>query len=148
VQLLPLQPRYADQTEEVRVHLKTGYVETAATADYAATRAFWLWTDGKHERQADFVRCAMCQPPTSRAKSRVTDFRTKGEQPFTALIDAQFAEQPPQSPNVRLPNQGRKVLVFSDGRQKAARLAPALEHAHARDVFRQVVAIAAHQLTR
>jgi hypothetical protein len=38
------------------------------------------------------------------------------------------------------------VLVFSDGRQKAARLAPALEHSHARDLFRQVVALAAHEL--
>ena len=38
------------------------------------------------------------------------------------------------------------LLVFSDGRQKAARLAPALEHSHARDLFRQVVALAAHAL--
>ncbi|MCA9630492.1 MAG: hypothetical protein KC766_22630, partial [Myxococcales bacterium] len=77
---------------------------------------------------------------------RIYDFRTRGEQPFTALIEAQFAEQPPQKLDRRLPNHGRKVLVFSDGRQKAARLAPALEHSHARDLFRQVVALAAHDL--
>jgi len=88
----------------------------------------------------------MCQPPGSRARSQISDFRTKGEQPFTVLIEAQFAEQPPQNSNKRLPNQGRKVLVFSDGRQKAARLAPALEHSHARDLFRQVLSMAAHEL--
>ena len=38
------------------------------------------------------------------------------------------------------------MLVFSDGRQKAARLAPALEHSHARDLFRQVIALAASEL--
>ena len=38
------------------------------------------------------------------------------------------------------------MLVFSDGRQKAARLAPALEHSHARDLFRQVIALAANEL--
>jgi hypothetical protein len=88
----------------------------------------------------------MCQPPGSRAQSRISDFRTKGEQPFTALIEAQFSEQPPQSKNESLPNRGRKVLVFSDGRQKAARLAPALEHSHSRDLFRQVLAIASNKL--
>src|SRR5580692_186268 len=87
----------------------------------------------------------MCQP-NGLAGSRIQDFRTRGEQPFTALIESQFAEQPPQKSDKTLPNQGRKVLVFSDGRQKAARLAPALEHSHARDLFRQVIALAAHEL--
>jgi Lhr-like helicase len=66
------------------------------------------------------------------------------------LLEAQFSEQPPQKTDRdnRLPNKGRKVLVFSDGRQKAARLAPALEHSHARDLFRQVVAIAADALQK
>ena len=104
-----------------------------------------LWLDGDGRRQATFDRCAMCQPAAP-ARSRIYDFRTRGEQPFTALIEAQFAEQPPQKKDPRLPNHGRKVLVFSDGRQKAARLAPALEHSHARDLFRQVVALAANEL--
>jgi Lhr-like helicase len=97
-----------------------------------------------------YCRCAICQPPTLRQRSRISDFRTKGEQPFTALIEAQFSEQPPQKTDRenRLPNKGRKVLVFSDGRQKAARLAPALEHSHARDLFRQVMAIAAAELKK
>jgi hypothetical protein len=87
----------------------------------------------------------LCQP-NPRSRARITDFRTRGEQPFTALIDAQFAEQPPQNDNPTLANRGRKVLVFSDGRQKAARLAPALEHSHARDLFRQVLGLAAREL--
>ena len=145
VQLLPCQPRYPERTEEVRVHLRTGYLEANGGLQDLNSRSLFISVDGNGTRQADFDRCAMCQP-SSQAGSRIQDFRTRGEQPFTALIEAQFAEQPPQKSDKGLPNQGRKVLVFSDGRQKAARLAPALEHSHARDLFRQVIALAAREL--
>ncbi|MEW6732742.1 MAG: DEAD/DEAH box helicase [Acidobacteriota bacterium] len=145
IELLPSTPRYSDRTEEIQVHLRTGYINAQIQSDDGDVRSmyFWLNTDGG--RQASFERCAMCQPIPS-ARARILDFRTRGEQPFTALIEAQFAEQPPQKLDPRLPNHGRKVLVFSDGRQKAARLAPALEHSHARDLFRQVICLATHEL--
>ena len=145
MELLPAAPRYTDRTELLRVHLRTGYVDVDNRFPDDEVREVALWRDGDGHRHATFDRCAMCQPD-ARASSRIYDFRTRGEQPFTALIEAQFAEQPPQKIDPRLPNHGRKVLVFSDGRQKAARLAPALEHSHARDLFRQVVALAAHEL--
>lgn len=143
--LLPGTPRYTDRTETFRLHLRTGYVDVENRFPDDEVRELAFWLDGDGRRQATFDRCAMCQP-TAPARSRIYDFRTRGEQPFTALIEAQFAEQPPQKSDPRLPNHGRKVLVFSDGRQKAARLAPALEHSHARDLFRQVVALAASEL--
>jgi len=145
LELLPSTPRYSDRTELVRLHLRTGYLDTGNRFPDGEVRELAIWLDGDGKREAAFDRCAMCQPAAP-AKSRIYDFRTRGEQPFTALIEAQFAEQPPQKKDPRLPNHGRKVLVFSDGRQKAARLAPALEHSHARDLFRQVVALAAHEL--
>jgi ATP-dependent helicase YprA (DUF1998 family) len=145
LQLLPTSPRYSDRTEIVRLHLRTGYLDTGNRFPDDEVRDLALWLDSDGKREALFERCAMCQPAAN-AKSRIHDFRTRGEQPFTALIEAQFAEQPPQKKDPHLPNHGRKVLVFSDGRQKAARLAPALEHSHARDLFRQVVALAAHEL--
>jgi len=146
VELLTHPPRYQNVTEEVRVHLRTGYLDQENTFPENEVRSLWLSLTPDGHRQEGFDRCATCQSPSSRQKSRISDFRTKGEQPFTALIEAQFSEQPPQKNDPRLPNQGRKVLVFSDGRQKAARLAPALEHSHARDLFRQVTALAAHEL--
>ncbi len=146
IELLPCSPRYPDRTEELSVHLATGFVNGSGLAGKEA-RSLYVYVDDNGSRQAEFDRCAMCQPSGS-ARSRIQDFRTRGEQPFTALIEAQFAEQPPQKTGKGLPNQGRKVLVFSDGRQKAARLAPALEHSHARDLFRQVVALAANELAK
>lgn len=145
VHLLPGTPRYPERTEEIRAHLHTGYLDLSHTFPDAEVRALHLWIDGDHTRQPAFDRCVMCQP-TAQSKGRIYDFRTRGEQPFTALIAAQFAEQPPQKWDPRLPNHGRKVLVFSDGRQKAARLTSALEHSHARDLFRQVVALGIEQL--
>ncbi|MHB1327920.1 MAG: DEAD/DEAH box helicase, partial [Gemmatimonadales bacterium] len=145
LQLLPGTPRYADRTELLRLHLRTGYVDIGNRFPDEDVRELAIGLNNDGRRVASFDRCAMCQPAAP-ASSRIYDFRTRGEQPFTALIEAQFAEQPPQKKEPRLPNHGRKVLVFSDGRQKAARLAPALEHSHARDLFRQVVALAAHEM--
>ena len=145
VELLPARPRYAEATEELRVHLTTGYLDPAFGFPDEQVRPLWI-ARGDEGREPSFRRCALCQPPGSRARSQITDFRTKGEQPFTALLEAQFGEQPPQKKDKTLPNKGRKVLVFSDGRQKAARLAPALEHSHARDLFRQVLALAVRSL--
>ena len=127
--------------------MKTGYVDLNNEFPKEETRSLWVSHDPDNGRTSTFSRCPMCQPG-SRMKSRISSFRTKGEQPFTALIEAQFSEQPPQNNNKSLPNRGRKVLVFSDGRQKAARLAPALEHSHSRDLFRQVIAIAADTLEK
>lgn len=145
VELLPTTPRYPDRTEEIGVHLNTGYVDPQDASNASEVRSMYIWLDGDQVRQPRYERCAMCQP-SAPARARIFDFRTRGEQPFTALIEAQFAEQPPQKMDPHLPNHGRKVLVFSDGRQKAARLAPALEHSHARDLFRQVLALAASEL--
>lgn len=148
VGLLPCPPRYEEASEEIRVHLRTGYVDLRHEFPEDEVRSLWLGIDTNHTRTPEFERCAMCQPPSSHSRSRISDFRTKGEQPFTSLVDAQFAEQAPQKPDKRLPNRGRKVLIFSDGRQKAARLAPALESSHARDLFRQVLALATEGLSR
>ena len=145
LELLPTAPRYPHRTEELHVHMRTGYVDAQGNFNDTEIRSVYAWLDSDNARQPHFGRCAMCQPAAP-ARARIFDFRTRGEQPFTALIEAQFAEQPPQKLDAHLPNHGRKVLVFSDGRQKAARLAPALEHSHARDLFRQVIALAASEL--
>jgi len=145
VELLPTTPRYPQHAEEIRVHLLTGYLDRHAKFPDSEVRSLFVSVDNAGAREPNFSRCSMCQP-AGPARARIFDFRTRGEQPFTALIEAQFAEQPPQKLDAKLPNHGRKVLVFSDGRQKAARLAPALEHSHARDLFRQVIALAADEL--
>jgi ATP-dependent helicase YprA (DUF1998 family) len=146
VQLLPTAPPDDDRTHVVSVHLRSGnIVDPGTAADANEVRDLWVaCKDAEHV--AEFNVCPMCQPVGSQRDGRIRDFRTRGEQPFTTLIETQFAEQPPQKHDPTLANQGRKVLVFSDGRQKAARLAPALSVSHAQDAFRQVLVLAAKML--
>lgn len=150
VQLLPetatATPRAGHAVEQITVQLVTGKILGAGDlTDPSRARGFFV-AQGDDGRAHEFGACPVCQPAGSQRKGRIRDHRTRGEQPFTALIETQFAEQPPQNPRPDLPNQGRKVLVFSDGRQKAARLAPALSVSHAQDAFRQVLVLAARAL--
>ncbi|MCI0365993.1 MAG: hypothetical protein L0219_19215, partial [Phycisphaerales bacterium] len=75
------------------------------------------------------------------------DHATKGEAPFANLVKTQLDTQPAVRAETRqFPNGGRKVLLFSDGRQKAARLARDIPREVEQDIFRQVLAVAAARL--
>jgi len=66
--------------------------------------------------------CPVCRKRLYDAS--ITSLSTKGEQPFVNLVRRQFELQPPSmSARDSAPNMGRKVLLFSDGRQRPARLA-------------------------
>ncbi|WP_411884439.1 DEAD/DEAH box helicase [Polaromonas sp. YR568] len=82
-------------------------------------------------------------------QSKIMDLATKGEAPFAHLVKEQVALQPPTQPAcAQSPNEGRKSLLFSDGRQKAARLARDIPREIEQDVFRQLLLMAAERLTK
>ena len=68
----------------------------------------------------------------------ISDLQTKGDQPFQELISVQVLEQPPR-PEVLTALQGRKALVFSDGRQTASRLAGTMKTFSFRDSLRPLL---------
>lgn len=79
--------------------------------------------------------------------SKIMDLATKGEAPFAHLVRQQVALQPMTQPaSEQAPNGGRKSLLFSDGRQKAARLARDIPREIEQDVFRQLLFMAANAL--
>lgn len=80
----------------------------------------------------------------------VTDFSTKGNEPFFNLVSEQLANQPQtlfsEEDLAHSPNKGRKVLLFSDSRQKAAVLAKDLTRAADEDAMKKALTIAAKTL--
>ena len=88
-----------------------------------------------------FRPCAVCGQDARFGRSSVQDHQTKGDQPFQALIAKQIQVQPPNPVEATelAPLRGRKVLVFSDSRQTAARLAPNLQIYSTRDALRPLI---------
>lgn len=86
----------------------------------------------------EFKPCGVCRGRAGYGRSSVQDHQTKGDQPFQALVARQLQVQPPApKPATPLaPHRGRKVLIFSDSRQTAARLAPNIQDYSMRDVLR------------
>jgi hypothetical protein len=130
------------------LELKSGFVRWGRSPGPGERAIFFARDKDKGALKARFDACPECQDRNSPEHPRINGFRTTGEPSFTALVETQFIEQPPQTraPDPRLPNRGRKVLVFSDGRQRAARLAPALQSGHARDSFRQALVLGVRAL--
>lgn len=97
-----------------------------------------------------FPTCPHCQHQMSTAQ--LSSFSTRGNQSFYNLIKSQFQVQPPvpgkdNDPD-RLPNQGRKVLLFSDSRQRAAKLARDMSEASDIMAARQLMMIAISEMEK
>ena len=86
-----------------------------------------------------FEKCPRCEASCAdTAPGGISNLQTKGEQPFKELISVQVLEQPPR-PESTAPLQGRKALVFSDGRQTASRLAGEMKTYSFRDSLRPLL---------
>lgn len=93
-------------------------------------------------------RCPVCLGRwQDQTHPKIMDLVTKGEDPFSHLIATQVRLQPQTSPPSRAaPNGGRKTLIFSDGRQRAARLSRDVPRVLEQDAFRQALVLAANEI--
>jgi len=139
-----------DECEPIWLDVKTGSIARIEPPDSTGFRKAHLPAaapDYGHD-SLKFVNCPVCcGRAVSGDSSTIMDHVTKGEAPFANLVKTQFATQPAtRDEDSTYPNGGRKVLLFSDGRQKAARLARDIPREVESDTFRQVIAIATRRL--
>ncbi|WP_126241880.1 DEAD/DEAH box helicase [Burkholderia gladioli] len=134
------------------LHISTGRLEGKRPATLDGFRSVWLPDkDLVAAKAMSFDDCPACSKKTRSSKddpSKIMDHVTKGEAPFATLVRGQIRYQPASKAKAdRFPNEGRKVLIFSDGRQKAARLARDMPRDMELDLFRQTIALAVSELT-
>ncbi|OEC01302.1 hypothetical protein GY31_13485 [Lysinibacillus sphaericus] len=135
------------------LHIETGYLRAEPPTSeeeyiqvYESVEKISKRKHNKYYSNAhSFEKCPCC---LKSAKFNIRDLRIKGEQPFANLIREQFNIQPPVEGKEKNINEGRKVLIFSDGRQKAARLARDIPNEVEKDAIRQLILKAAFELEK
>jgi ATP-dependent helicase YprA (DUF1998 family) len=140
-------PKRTGDVTPLFLHVDTGRVVRPAGPPVAGTRLCYRPTEAADGdgRRSTFSVCPCCLRRTGSGRGlKIMDLATKGEQPFANLVREQFVSQVrTREPSERYPNEGRKALLFSDGRQKAARLARDLPREVERDSFREALVLAA-----
>lgn len=127
----------SDQEADVRdVDLEplTGRI-LESVSDSKTVRPVCIPPERKPGRESGlFTTCPRCRG----RYSRISNMATKGDEPFQHLLAAQLLSQPPHPGNTTA-LEGRKLLVFSDGRQPASRLAGKLKANSLRDAVRPLL---------
>lgn len=135
LQLCLVEPENPDGTRELWLEPKTGRLFKNATDSPSCREVYLPETEAGVQRKAGlFGMCPRCRVQ----HAKISDMATKGDEPFQHLVSAQLMSQPP-TPGNETALQGRKLLVFSDGRQPASRLAGKLKSNSLRDAVRPLL---------
>lgn len=125
-------PQKAGTVRPVYLDLSSGRIDGSGSFN----REVWL---PPLNSSTLFEKCPRCEAACGDTEiGGISDLKTKGEQPFKELITVQVLEQLPR-PKSHTPLQGRKALVFSDGRQTASRLAGDMKTFSFRDSLRPLL---------
>lgn len=146
------------RTDIFKNDVKSSKAKKNSKFGYIHSKTGILFYDEKHDKNIEFIKVLIpihydsklkaytfttC-PNCGREKTRLTPFRTRGNEPFANIVTEQLLAQP--SRNKLLKNKGKKVLLFSDSRQRAATLARDITIATDGDAGRQALFMASKLL--
>lgn len=137
-----------NKSKMIIVESKSGYVTEDESKEGKDGYITLYWYDMELKNQDARVpsQCPYCQ----RTHLKVTDFSTKGDDPFFNIVSKQLSIQPPTlfaTEDVKkTPNKGRKVLLFSDSRQSAAKLAKKMSELSLHECMRAAIGMACRNL--
>lgn len=130
--------------------VKSGYVDFRddSWADKPGVRTLYYSEYVQNERPDvyTFVSCPRCRSGFGRGD--ISTFSVRGDASFFNVISSQFQSQPSVLGKEHLPNEGRKVLLFSDSRQRAAKLARDMSTTADLSAARQLFALAVQMMER
>lgn len=139
-----------------------GFDATGMETGWLNSKTGKLFRDDTYAESSHYLHVAFCtndeddpdkrilfKCPKCNGKVSLSTFRTWGNEPFYNVVARQYELQPGSNDPDKLtinPNAGKKVIIFSDSRQGAAKIAKDLTEASDKDLTRKVISLAAYEL--
>lgn len=140
------------RVEIFKIGPKCQKAKKASNICYIEARTGLLFHDESHEGEEGYIKVLNIEekneetysfgtcPNCGRDYNKISSFVTRGNEPFANIVKQQFDSQFECIPG--LTNGGRKVLLFSDSRQRAATLARDMTIVTDGDAGRQAIFMA------
>ncbi|GAU78663.1 DEAD/DEAH box helicase [Fusibacter sp. 3D3] len=148
---LHLWPVPSNRKDFFKLNKSKGKANENSVIGYLDAKTGMLFQEESHEGDETFLKVLISElfnkemnaltfgtcPNCGKDHNRITPFVTRGNEPFANIVKEQFESQVIKDDSLK--NNGKKVLLFSDSRQRAATLARDMTIAADGDAGRQAI---------